>query len=40
MMHFTPSVTLNLFQGPFSQPALQLKEWMLKQLQHDGEHNA
>src|SRR5438270_503454 len=31
------SVTLNLFQGPFLRPFTALLEWMLKQIQHDGE---
>ena len=33
-------VALNLFQGPSFLPHLGFREWMLKQVQHDGADHA
>ena len=40
MMHFRYLVTLNSFQGPSRNrmQSVRMAEWMLKQVQHDGEY--
>ena len=38
-MKRSPPVTLNLFQGPSLHPPRASPQWMLKQVQHNGERD-
>jgi hypothetical protein len=36
----SPPVTLNFFQGLFLRPRYPFLQWMLKQVQHNGDEGA